>query len=75
MCLCIYLFLSEVQRAPRGWVQKDYGDSLRQLVLHLFSHISSFPSSLSHPRTGIIGGLVTRNPYLPFPHTFHWDKV
>ena len=32
---CIYLFLSEVQGVPRGWVREDHGDSPSQRALRL----------------------------------------
>ena len=40
---CSYLFLSEVQRAPRGWVREDHGDLLSQRALCLLILSSSSP--------------------------------
>ena len=55
---CVYLFLSEVQRAPRGWVREDHGDSLSQRALRLLILSASGPCRSN-------SWLVARNPALP----------
>ena len=58
---CIYLFLSEVERAPRGWVREDHGDSPSQRALRLLVLSASGPR-----RTGMLADWLQEIQPCPF---------
>ena len=58
---CIYLFLSEVQGAPRGWVREDHGDSPSQRALCLPILSASGPR-----RTGMLADWLQEIQPCPF---------
>ena len=58
---CIYLFLSEVERAPRGWVREDHGDSPSQRALRLLVLSASSPR-----RTGMLADWLQEIQPCPF---------